>query len=309
MFTSVATIGAFAIQKFPEGVAVMLFYMIGEMFQDKAVDHSRRSIKNLMDIRPDYAYLKQNVEIQKVDPKAVQIGDIIIIKPGEKVPLDGEVLEGCSMVDTSALTGESVPRKVESGEEILSGMINKDGLLTVIVTKEYGQSTVSRILELVENATGKKAPTEQFITKFARYYTPVVVYAALSIAVLPPIFLPGASFSEWIYRALIFLVISCPCALVVSIPLGFFGGIGRASSQGILVKGGNYLEGLNNVNQIVFDKTGTLTKGEFAVNRLKAYNGFSQEEVLTKAAYAESLSTHPITKSIVEAYKKNIDNE
>lgn len=309
LLMSVATIGAFAIQEFPEGVAVMLFYMIGEMFQDKVVDHSRRSIKNLMDIRPDYANLKQDAEIQKVNPKVVQIGDIIIIKPGEKVPLDGEVLEGCSMVDTSALTGESVPRKVESGEEILSGMINKDGLLTVKVTKEYGQSTVSRILELVENATGKKAPTEQFITKFARYYTPVVVYAALSIAVLPPIFLPGASFSEWIYRALVFLVISCPCALVVSIPLGFFGGIGRASSQGILVKGGNYLEGLNNVNQIVFDKTGTLTKGEFAVNKLKAYNGFSQEEVLTKAAYAESHSTHPIAKSIVEAYKKNIDNE
>lgn len=306
---SIATLGAFAIQEFPEGVAVMLFYMIGEIFQDRAVDRSRCSIKNLMDIRPDYANLKQDDQIQEVDPESVQIDDIIIIKPGEKIPLDGEVLEGSSMVDTSALTGESVPRKIETGDEILSGTINKDGLLTVKVTKEYGQSTVSRILELVENASGKKAPTEKFITKFARYYTPVVVFAALAIAVLPPLFLTGATFLDWIYRALIFLVISCPCALVVSIPLGFFGGIGRASRQGVLIKGGNYLEALNNVGQIVFDKTGTLTKGEFAVSKVESYNGFNKEQILTMAAYAESHSTHPIAKSIVEAYDQDIEND
>ncbi|MFW6306623.1 MAG: heavy metal translocating P-type ATPase [Bacillota bacterium] len=305
---SIATLGAFAIQEFPEGVAVMLFYMVGEMFQEKAVDRSRRSIKSLMDIRPDYANLKNGDNTEKVDPEDVHIGDIILIKPGEKIPLDGEVVEGSSMVDTSALTGESVPRKVEQGEDVLSGMINKDGLITVKVSKEYGQSTVSKILDLVENATAKKAPTEKFITKFARYYTPVVVYFALAMAVLPPLFLPGADFSDWIYRALIFLVVSCPCALVVSIPLGFFGGIGRASRQGILVKGGNYLEALNNVKQIVFDKTGTLTKGEFAVNRVKVYNDFSKDEVLMKAAYAESHSTHPIAKSILEAYKEEIEN-
>ncbi len=304
----VATIGAFAIQEFPEGVAVMLFYMVGEMFQERAVDRSRRSIKSLMDIRPDYANLKQGEEISKVDPEQVKTGDIIIIKPGEKVPLDGGVLEGSSMLDTSALTGESVPRKTEPGEEILSGMINKNGLLTVRVTKEYGQSTVARILELVENASGKKAPTEQFITKFARYYTPAVVYTALAIAVLPPLFWPGAVFTDWFYRALIFLVISCPCALVVSIPLGFFGGIGRASRQGILVKGGNYLEALNNVRQVVFDKTGTLTRGEFAVNKVEPAEGFSREEVLTKAAFAENHSTHPIAKSIMEAYDQEIDS-
>ena len=305
----IATIGAFAIQEFPEGVAVMLFYMVGEMFQEKAVDRSRRSIKSLMDIRPDYANLKTDDGTQRVDPESVQIGDVILIKPGEKVPLDGEVLEGSSMLDTSALTGESVPRKVEPGEDVLGGMINKDGLLTVKVNKEYGQSTVAKILDLVENASGKKAPTEQFITKFARYYTPVVVYAALAIAVLPPLFLPGAVFVDWFYRALIFLVISCPCALVVSIPLGFFGGIGRASRQGILVKGGNYLEALNNVTEIVFDKTGTLTKGEFSVSKVESYNGFKKNEILAKAAYAESHSTHPIAKSILEAYEQDIETD
>jgi len=305
----IATIGAFAIQEFPEGVAVMLFYMVGEMFQEKAVDRSRRSIKSLMDIRPDYANLKTDDGIQKVDPEGVQIGDVILIKPGEKVPLDGEVLDGSSMLDTSALTGESVPRKVEPGEDVLGGMINKNGLLTVKVNKEYGQSTVAKILDLVENASGKKAPTEQFITKFARYYTPVVVYAALAIAVLPPLFLPGAVFVDWFYRALIFLVISCPCALVVSIPLGFFGGIGRASRQGILVKGGNYLEALNNVTEIVFDKTGTLTKGEFSVSKVESYNGFKKNEILAKAAYAESHSTHPIAKSILEAYEQDIETD
>ncbi|TDX46572.1 heavy metal-(Cd/Co/Hg/Pb/Zn)-translocating P-type ATPase [Halanaerobium congolense] len=262
-----------------------------------------------MDIRPDYANLKTDDGIQKVDPEGVQIGDVILIKPGEKVPLDGEVLDGSSMLDTSALTGESVPRKVEPGEDVLGGMINKDGLLTVKVNKEYGQSTVAKILDLVENASGKKAPTEQFITKFARYYTPVVVYAALAIAVLPPLFLPGAVFVDWFYRALIFLVISCPCALVVSIPLGFFGGIGRASRQGILVKGGNYLEALNNVTEIVFDKTGTLTKGEFSVSKVESYNGFKKNEILAKAAYAESHSTHPIAKSILEAYEQDIETD
>ncbi len=306
---SVATLGAFAIQEFPEGVAVMIFYMVGEMFQNKAVDRSRRSIKDLMNIRPDYANLKQGNDISKVEPESVGVGDIIVIKPGERVPLDGEVLEGSSMVDTSALTGESVPRKVEGGDGILSGMINKDGLLIVKVSKVYGQSTVAKILELVENASGKKAPTEKFITKFSHYYTPVVVYAALAMALIPPLFLPGASFSDWVYRALIFLVISCPCALVVSIPLGFFGGIGRASRQGILVKGGNYLEALNNVSMIVFDKTGTLTKGEFAVSKIVAMNDFNKEEVLTKAAYAEAHSTHPIAKSILEAYNNNIEND
>jgi len=305
----IATIGAFAIQEFPEGVAVMLFYMVGEMFQEKAVDRSRRSIKSLMDIRPDYSNLKTDDGTQRVDPESVQIGDVILIKPGEKVPLDGEVLEGSSMLDTSALTGESVPRKVEPGEDVLGGMINKNGLLTVKVNKEYGQSTVAKILDLVENASGKKAPTEQFITKFARYYTPVVVYAALAIAVLPPLFLPGAVFVDWFYRALIFLVISCPCALVVSIPLGFFGGIGRASRQGILVKGGNYLEALNNVTEIVFDKTGTLTKGEFSVSKVESYNGFKKNEILAKAAYAESHSTHPIAKSILEAYEQDIETD
>ncbi|AZO96061.1 cadmium-translocating P-type ATPase [Halocella sp. SP3-1] len=305
---SIATLGAFAIQEFPEGVAVMLFYMVGEMFQEKAVDHSRRSIKDLMDIRPDYANLKQGEKTIKIAPEDVQVGDIIVIKPGERVPLDGEVLKGSSLVDTSALTGESVPRRVKSGEEILSGMINKTGLLTVKVNKEYNQSTVAQILDLVENASAKKAAIEKFITKFSRYYTPVVVYSALAIAILPPLFLAGASFSDWLYRSLIFLVVSCPCALVVSIPLGFFGGIGRASRQGILVKGGNYLEALNDVKQIVFDKTGTLTKGEFVVSKIKPYNNHSKDEILIKAAYAESHSTHPIAKSILEACEYKIDN-
>ena len=304
----VATIGAFAIQEFPEAVAVMLFYMVGEMFQQKAVDRSRRSIEELMDIRPEYANLKNGDKTIKVDPNDVKIGDIIIIKPGEKVPLDGEVIEGSSMLDTSALTGESVPRKVKSGEEVLSGMINKTGVLAVSVTKEYNESTVSKILELVENASSKKAPTEKFITKFARYYTPAVVYTALAIAVLPPIFMADAVFADWFYRALIFLVVSCPCALVVSIPLGFFGGIGKASQEGVLVKGGNYLEALNNVNQIVFDKTGTLTRGEFAVTEIEAQNNYSKNEVLKFAAYAESHSNHPIAKSIKEAYSEEIDN-
>ncbi|MFW6035187.1 MAG: heavy metal translocating P-type ATPase [Halothermotrichaceae bacterium] len=305
----IATMGAFAIQEFPEAVAVMLFYMVGEMFQKKAVDSSRRSIASLMDIRPDYANLKIGNDTKKVAPDKVQVGDTIIIKPGERVPLDGEVIEGSTMVDSSAITGESVPRKIESGDDILSGMVNKSGLLTVKVNREYSQSTVARILALVENASSKKAATEKFITKFARYYTPAVVYAALAIAVLPPLFMAGAAFSDWFYRALVFLVISCPCALVVSIPLGFFGGIGRASRQGVLVKGGNYLEALNNTNHIVFDKTGTLTEGEFAVSSIEAVGEIDEDELLFKAALAEKHSTHPIAESIVKAVQERKDNK
>ncbi|WP_425323470.1 heavy metal translocating P-type ATPase, partial [Anaerosolibacter sp.] len=306
---SVATIGAFAIGEFPEGVAVMLFYQIGEFFQDLAVNRSRKSIASLMDIRPDYANLKVGNDVKKVDPEEVVVGDYIIVKPGERVPLDGVVVEGKSMVDTSALTGESVPREVEVDSGVLGGFINKNGLLTIKVTKEFGESTVSKILELVENASSKKAPTENFITKFARYYTPVVVFAALALAVIPPLVIEGATFSEWIYRALVFLVISCPCALVVSIPLGFFGGIGGASKNGVLVKGGNYLEALNNVDTVVFDKTGTLTKGVFKVTEINADNNITKEELLEYAAYAESYSNHPIATSILKAYGKEINKE
>lgn len=304
---TVATLGAFAVQAFPEAVAVMLFYNIGEMFQNKAVNKARRSLKEVMSLKPEYANLKAEDGIKKVKPEKVKPGDIIIIKAGEKVPLDGQVIEGSSLVDTSALTGESLPRHIDTDDKIMSGMINKEGLLTVRVSKDYEDSTVARILELVENASEKKAPTEKFITKFARYYTPVVVLAAAATAVIPPLFIEGAAFSDWFYRALIFLVISCPCALVISIPLGFFGGIGLASHQGILVKGGNYLEGLNDVRQVIFDKTGTLTRGEFSVNQVEAYNGYTAEEVLAKAALAESHSEHPIAKSIIEAYEGKID--
>lgn len=247
---SIATIGAFFVGEYPEGVAVMLFYLVGELFQDIAVGHSRKSISALMDIRPDYANLKVGDEIRKVSPEEVNIGDIIIVKPGEKVPLDGKVIEGNSMVDTAALTGESVPRELEPGNDALSGFINKNGVLTIEVTKDFGDSTVSKILDLVQNASSKKAPTEKFITKFARSYTPIVVFGALALAIIPPLVIPGATFSTWIYRALVFLVISCPCALVISIPLGFFGGIGGASKRGILVKGSNYLEALNNVETV-----------------------------------------------------------
>ncbi|SDC59016.1 MULTISPECIES: heavy metal translocating P-type ATPase [unclassified Candidatus Frackibacter] len=300
---SIATIGAFAIQEFPEGVAVMLFYEVGELFQDLAVNRSRRSIKSLLDIRPDYANLKDGDEVKEVDPNQVQIGDLIVVKPGEKVPLDGEVVEGESMVDTAALTGESVPRKVKPGEEILSGMINQDGLLTVKVNKEFGESTVNKILELVQNAASEKAPTEKFITKFARYYTPGVVFGALALAIIPPLVIPGAAFSDWIYRALVFLVVSCPCALVVSIPLGFFGGIGSASKQGVLIKGGNYLEALNKVKTVVMDKTGTLTEGVFDVAEIVPEGDWSKEDLLELAAQAETNSNHPIAQSILEAYQ------
>ena len=304
---SVATIGAFLIGEYPEGIAVMLFYQVGELFQSYAVDKSRRSIADAMDIRPDYANVKRGDEVIKIDPDEVKIGDIIVIKPGERVPLDGKVIEGNSMVDTSALTGESVPREVEVGHEILSGCINVNGVITAEVTKEYGESTVSKILDLVENASSKKSQSEQFITKFARYYTPIVVIIAVFLAIIPPLVIDGATFSDWIYRALAFLVVSCPCALVVSIPLSFFGGIGGASRKGILVKGSNYLEALAEAEIIVFDKTGTLTKGVFNVQEVHP-EGVSKEELLELTAYAESYSNHPISNSLKQAYGKEIDN-
>jgi len=305
----IATIGAFAIGQYPEGVAVMLFYQVGELFQDMAVDHSRKSITALMDIRPDFANLKIDNDIKKVSPEEVAVGDIIIVKPGEKVPLDGKVIEGNSMVDTSALTGESIPKEVGAGDNILGGVINKNGLLTVKVEKKFKDSTVAKILDLVQNASSKKAPTENFITKFARVYTPIVVFAAVILAVVPPLLIEGATFSQWLYRALSFLVVSCPCALVISIPLGFFGGIGGASKNGILVKGGNYLEALNSAEIVVFDKTGTLTKGVFKVTEIKPQKNISNEEVLKLAAYAESYSNHPIAASILNAFDDNIDKD
>jgi len=305
---TIATIGAFLVGEYPEGVAVMLFYQMGELFQDIAVDRSRRSISDLMDIRPDYANLKFNDELITVSPENVKVGDIIIVKPGEKVPLDGVVIEGSSMVDTSALTGESVPRQLEQGDQALSGFINNNGVLTIEVKKEFGESTVTKILELVQNASSKKAETEKFITKFARYYTPAVVYAALAIAIIPPIFLPDAKFFDWFYRALIFLVISCPCALVISIPLGFFGGIGGASKKGILIKGSNYLEALYDVELVVFDKTGTLTKGVFKVTEINPVDGISKEDLIRWTGYGEKFSNHPIGKSIISFYDKEIDN-
>lgn len=303
----VATIGAFSIKQFPEAVGVMLFYQVGELFQGFAVNRSRKSIASLMDIRPDFANIKTLGEIKRVTPEEVNIGDIIMVKPGEKVPLDGIVKEGKSMIDTSALTGESVPRNVEEGGSVLGGFINKTGLLTIEVTKTFGGSTVSKILDLVENASSKKAPTENFITKFARYYTPLVVISAALLAVIPPLLISGASFSVWLYRALVFLVVSCPCALVISIPLGFFGGIGGASKNGILVKGGNYLEALNNVEMVVFDKTGTLTKGVFEVTKIFSVAKGSQDELLEYAAFAEKYSNHPIATSILKAYGKEIN--
>lgn len=304
---SIATLGAFAIEEFPEAVAVMLFYEVGEMFQDIAVDKSRNSIKSLMDIRPDYANLVIDNDSKRVSPEEVNIGEKIIVKPGEKIPLDGIVVEGESMVDTSALTGESVPRSVKKDKEILAGFINKNGVLVVEVTKEFGESTVAKVLDLVENASSRKAPTEQFMTKFSRYYTPVVVFSALALAIIPPILLPGASFTDWLYRGLIFLVISCPCALVVSIPLGFFGGIGSSSKHGVLVKGGNYLEALNDVDIAVFDKTGTLTKGVFKVTEIVVNEGYTDKDVLEYAAFGEAFSTHPIAEAILNAYGKDID--
>lgn len=302
----VATVGALAIGEYPEAVAVMLFYQIGELFQGIAVSRSRNSIAALMDIRPDFANLKQGEIISQVDPDTVQIGELVLVKPGEKIPLDGRVLDGFSLVDTSAMTGESLPREVEAGTEVLAGFINQTGVLTIEVTREFGQSTVAKILDLVENAAGKKAPTESFITKFARYYTPAVVFIALGVAILPPLLMEGATFADWVYRALILLVISCPCALVVSIPLGFFGGIGGASRNGILVKGGNYLEALNDVKTVVFDKTGTLTKGVFKVTEVIPTTPYSQEQLLEFAALAEVYSNHPVAKSISQAYGQKV---
>lgn len=304
---TVATIGAFGIGEFPEAVAVMLFYQVGELFQSFAVDKSRKSISNLMDIRPDYANLQTGDNVEKVDPDEVNIGDIIIVKPGEKIPLDGVVIEGDSMLDTMALTGESVPRAVRSGNEVLSGCINKNGLLKIEVTKEYDESTVSKILDLVENASNKKSKSENFISKFAKYYTPIVVVIAVLLAIVPPFILLDSSFSKWIYRALSFLVVSCPCALVISIPLSFFGGIGGASKMGILIKGSNYLEALASTSTVVLDKTGTLTEGVFEVQKIYPVS-ISEEELLMFAAYAENFSTHPIAQSIKNAYGKEIEN-
>ncbi len=304
---TIATIGAFGIGEFHEAVAVMLFYSVGEFLQDKAVEKSRKSITKLMDIRPDYANLKTGDDINKVSPNEVKIGDVIIIKPGERVPLDGIILEGESLVDTSALTGESVPRKMEKDNEILSGMINKTGLLTVKVTKTFENSTVSKILDLVQNASNKKAHTENFITKFARIYTPIVVLLAILIVAIPTLFVQEAVFSEWLYKALVFLVISCPCALVISIPLSFFSGIGGASKKGILVKGANYLELLNKIDTVVFDKTGTLTKGVFNVTEIVPLGKITKEELLEYCAYAEFYSNHPIGTSIIKAYEKDIE--
>ena len=305
---TVATIGAFGVGEFPEAVAVMLFYQVGELFQSFAVDRSRKSISSLMDIRPDFANLVKEDSIEKVDPDEVSIGDIILIRPGEKIPLDGVVVEGNSMIDTKALTGESVPREVNVGDDILSGCINVNGLLKVEVTKEFEESTVSKILELVENASSKKSKSENFITKFAKYYTPIVVIIAVVLAVIPPIIIPGASFSDWLYRALSFLVVSCPCALVISIPLSFFGGIGGASKIGILIKGSNYLEALAKSEIIVFDKTGTLTEGVFEVQKIEAV-GITEEKLIRYAALAESFSNHPIAQSVKKAYGKEIDSK
>lgn len=304
---TIATLGAFAIDKMPEAVAVMLFYVVGEFFQDIAVDRSRKSIKSLLEIKPDYANLKLNGDIKKVSPEEVAVGDTIIVKPGEKVPLDGVVIDGSSFVDTSALTGENVPRKIKPDVEVLAGMINQSGLITVKVTKLFSESSISKILEMVENATSKKAKTEKFITTFAKYYTPAVVFGALLIAVLPPLLIVGATFNEWIFRALVVLVISCPCALVISIPLGYFGGIGGASRRGILVKGSNFLDVLTQVKTVVFDKTGTLTKGEFKVSGIFTSNGFDEKTILEYAAYAEYNSNHPIAKSIFESYDHEFD--
>lgn len=311
---AVASLGAFIIGEYPEAVAVMLFYQIGELFEDYAVGKSRKSITELMNIRPDYANLKtEGSDTKKVDPDEVKIGDIIVVKPGEKVPLDGIVTSGSSMLDTAALTGESVPRSVKEGEEILSGCINQNGLLEVKVEKEFGESTVSKILELVENATSQKAHMENFITRFAAYYTPVVVGAAVVLALLPPVLIgsgivggsagfTGALFSKWVYRALEFLVVSCPCALVISVPLSFFGGIGGASKIGLLVKGSNYLEAAAYAEYVVMDKTGTLTKGVFEVEDIETCAKLSRQDLLKYAAYAEANSSHPISVSLREAY-------
>ena len=315
---AIATIGAFAIGEYPEGVAVMLFYQLGELLQGIAVNNSRKSIVSLMDIRPDYANIKVGEGIKKVSPEEIKVGEIIVVKPGEKVPLDGKIVKGVSTFDTSALTGESLPREAKAGDDVLSGFINKNGLIEIQVAKIFSESTVSKILYLMENAGSKKSKTENFITKFARYYTPAVVITALIVAIFPPLLIQGATFSDWIYRALIFLVVSCPCALVISIPLGFFGGIGGASRHGILIKGTNYLEVLNNLESVVMDKTGTLTKGIFKVTEVNAENNIkindfqNNKTELTKplllkyAAHIEKFSNHPIAQSIVAEYENSV---
>ncbi len=303
---TIATIGALILGEHSEGVAVMLFYQVGEWFQSYAVSKSRKSIASLMDIRPDYANIERDGKLVQVDPDEVQIGETIVVKPGERIPLDGTILKGFSTLDTSALTGESMPREVEPGMEVISGCINQTGILNIQTTKEFGESTVAKILDLVENASDKKGRIENFITRFARYYTPVVVFAALALAILPPL-ITQQPFSTWIYRALTFLVISCPCALVISIPLSFFGGIGGASKIGVLVKGSNYLEALANTEVVVFDKTGTLTKGSFAVSEIHPV-GMEEAQLLELAAYAEDYSNHPISLSIKNAYGQKIDN-
>lgn len=303
---SVATIGAFFLGEYPEGIAVMLFYQVGELFQSYAVSKSRKSIAELMDVRPDHANVLRDGELLSVDPEEVQIDEVVVVKPGERIPLDGVVMEGFSAIDTSALTGESVPREVEAGENVISGCINQTGRLTIRVSKEYGQSTVAKILELVENATDKKSKSENFITKFARYYTPIVVFAAVILSILPPL-LTGDPFSMWIERALTFLVISCPCALVISVPLSFFGGIGGASKSGVLIKGSNFIEALAKTEIVVFDKTGTLTKGNFNVSEVNS-SKITKQEMLELAAYAEDYSNHPIAMSIKKAFGKSIES-
>ncbi|WP_066712612.1 heavy metal translocating P-type ATPase [Clostridium sp. Marseille-P299] len=305
---AIATVGAFAIGDFAEGAAVMLFYQVGELFQSYAVNQSRKSITELMNIRPDFANVLREGEYVTVDPEEVLVGETILVKPGEKVPLDGTIIEGSTTLDTAALTGEALPREVKAGEEVISGCINLNGIILVQVNKEFEESTVAKILDLVENASSKKAKAENFITKFAKYYTPIVVIVAAILAIIPPILIPDASFKDWLYRALIFLVVSCPCALVISIPLGFFGGIGGASKQGILIKGSNYLEALANTRTVVFDKTGTLTKGNFAVTSINTSSG-SEEELLELAAKAEYYSNHPISISIKKAYGKEITED
>ena len=305
---TVATIGAFCIGEFPEAVAVMLFYQIGELFQSYAVDRSRKSVASLMDIRPDYANVYREDEIERVDPDEVNIGEIILVKPGEKIPLDGIVVDGESMLNTQALTGESVPRKVTVNDEVLSGCINNDGILKIKVSKEFEESTVSKILDLVENASSRKSKSENFISKFAKYYTPIVVIVSVALAVIPPLVIKEAVFSDWLYRALSFLVVSCPCALVISIPLSFFGGIGAASKIGVLIKGSNYLEALASAEIVVCDKTGTLTEGVFKVQKIKAI-GYSDDELLRYAAYAEGFSNHPISISLKQAYNKEINEK
>ena len=300
---AIATVGALALGEYDEAVAVMLFYQIGEFFEDYAVDKSRKSVAALMDIRPDFAVVLKDGKEETVDPYDVNIGDTVLVKPGEKIPLDGTVIEGNSSVDTSSLTGEALPKDVEAGDEVISGCINLSGVIKIKVTSMFEESTVSKILEMVENASSRKAPVENFITKFAKYYTPVVVFSAVALAIIPPLVIDDATFSTWIYRALLFLVVSCPCALVISIPMSFFSGIGAASARGVLVKGGNYLQILSKVNTVIFDKTGTLTTGKFKVDKIC---GDNPDELLALAAACEQYSNHPIAVSIKEAYKGDI---